>query len=130
MGVEYLTLPASTSVADAVAAVAAATTIQPEALANIYTPDEHGRLAGVAAVVTLLQTTPTTPLHAAAQPNPVRVHPHADLIEVTTLMADHNLLTLPVIDENQQIIGLITIDDVLEATIPHNWRHREHTPGG
>jgi Mg/Co/Ni transporter MgtE len=33
---------------------------------------------------------------------------------VTLLMADHNLLALPVVDEQDRMIGLITVDDVLE----------------
>jgi len=41
------------------------------------------------------------------------------------LMSDYNLITIPVVDENRRMIGLITVDDVLEATLPEDWRRRE-----
>ena len=40
-------------------------------------------------------------------------------------MADYNLMTVPVVDDDNQLLGVITVDDVLEATIPEDWRRRE-----
>jgi hypothetical protein len=40
-------------------------------------------------------------------------------------MADYNLFTLPVVDEDGRMLGVITVDDVLEATLPEDWRRRE-----
>ena len=40
-------------------------------------------------------------------------------------MADYNLLTVPVVDADDHLLGVITVDDVLEATIPDDWRRRE-----
>jgi CBS domain-containing protein len=128
MGTDYLALPGATSVADALAAVRAATTSQPEALADIYRLDPDQRLDGVANLVRLVQAEPDATLAAVADPDPVRLAPHADLIEITTVMADHNLLTLPVVDDHDHILGLITIDDILETAIPRNWRRREPAP--
>ena len=45
-------------------------------------------------------------------------------MEITRLMADHNLLLLPVVDTDNQLIGVITVDDALEVAIPDNWRRR------
>jgi CBS domain-containing protein len=41
------------------------------------------------------------------------------------LMSDYNLITVPVVDESRTMIGIITVDDVLEATLPGDWRRRE-----
>jgi Mg/Co/Ni transporter MgtE len=128
MGMDYLALPDQTTVADALAAVREATAAQPEALTSVYSLDTDGRLAGVASLVRLLQTDPAITVGAAAESDPVRVYPQADLIEVTTVMADYNLITLPVVDDHDHIIGVITVDDVLEAVIPPNWRQREPAP--
>jgi CBS domain-containing protein len=128
MGMDYLALPDHTTVADALAAVREATAAQPEALTSVYSLDTDGRLAGVASLVRLLQTDPAITVGAAAESDPVRVYPQADLIEVTTVMADYNLITLPVVDDHDHIIGVITVDDVLEAVIPPNWRQREPAP--
>ena len=40
-------------------------------------------------------------------------------------MSDYNLITIPVVDERRTMIGLITVDDVLEVTLPEDWRRRE-----
>jgi len=40
------------------------------------------------------------------------------------LMADDNLTTIPVVDYRRRILGLITVDDVLETTLPGDWRQR------
>jgi MgtE intracellular N domain/CBS domain len=128
MGTDYLALPGHTSVTDTLAAIRMATTTQPEALTNVYRLDPNQRLDGVTSVVRLLQAEPAATLQEVADPDPIRVHPHADLIEITTVMADHNLLTLPVVDDHDHILGLITIDDVLETAVPRNWRRREPAP--
>jgi Mg/Co/Ni transporter MgtE len=39
-------------------------------------------------------------------------------------MTDYNLTTLPVVDERAQMVGLISVDDVLEQTLPAGWRRR------
>ena len=49
-----------------------------------------------------LQLDPTTPLHAATDPD--HAHHDDDLVRVTTQMADFNLLTLPVLDEHSHIL--------------------------
>jgi CBS domain-containing protein len=40
-------------------------------------------------------------------------------------MTDYNLLNLPVVDDDDHVIGVITVDDALEASLPRNWRRRE-----
>ncbi len=60
--------------------------------------------------------------------DPVRVTPDTDVVDVTILMADYNLMTVPVVSPDNQLLGVITVDDVLEATIPDDWRRREPPP--
>jgi len=57
--------------------------------------------------------------------DPVRVTADTDVVDVTLLMADYNLMTVPVVDGENHLLGVITVDDVLEATIPEDWRRRE-----
>jgi Mg/Co/Ni transporter MgtE len=47
------------------------------------------------------------------------------VVDVAVLMSDYNLITIPVVDERRKMIGVITVDDVLEATLPEEWRRRE-----
>jgi CBS domain-containing protein len=128
MGLDYLALPAHTTAAHALQRVRTAATLQPEALTTVFTLDEAGWLRGAASLVALLQANPDTPLADIADTDPIRVRPEADLITIALLMTDYNLLNLPVVDDDNHLIGVITVDDALEATVPDNWRRREPAP--
>lgn len=131
MGTDYTAVPATATIADAINSIRTATAAQPEALTTIYSLHPDGTLAGVIGLVQALQTDPGALLGDAADADPVSATPGDDIIDVTTTMADYNLLTLPVLDEHGYILGVITVDDALEAAIPTDWAHREpnrHTP--
>ena len=55
----------------------------------------------------------------------MRVGADTNVVDVAVLMTDYNLITIPVVDEQGGILGLITVDDVLEVTLPDDWRRRE-----
>jgi Mg/Co/Ni transporter MgtE len=125
MGVDYLALPAGTPVGEVLAAIRQAVHLQPEALTSVHAVGEQGRLRGVARVVTLVQADPGALLGDVSDTDPVRVGPDTDVVDVAVLMSDYNLITIPVVDERRVMIGVITVDDVLEATVPAAWRRRE-----
>ena len=125
MGLEYLALPAQLTAAAALAAVRAARCAPVEAAVTVHLLTGPDRLAGTLSLVRLVQADPDTPLSALADADPVRVTPDTDLADVTALMADHNLPTLPVVDPTDRLLGVITVDDVLAATVPDTWRDRE-----
>jgi Mg/Co/Ni transporter MgtE len=91
----------------------------------VHAIDEDGCLRGVARLVTLLQSDSGACLIDASDTDPVRVGPDADVVDVAVLMTDYNLITIPVVDEHSRLLGLITVDDVLEVTLPEDWRRRE-----
>ncbi|HSZ44295.1 MAG TPA: CBS domain-containing protein [Streptosporangiaceae bacterium] len=125
MGVDFVALPATASVAQAVASVAAAAGQQPEALTSVHAVDDRGRLSGVAKLVLLVQANPHAELGDVCESDPVRVGAETDVVDVAVLMSDYNLITIPVVDEHRVMIGLITVDDILEAALPEDWRRRE-----
>ena len=45
-------------------------------------------------------------------------------------MTDYDLTVAPVVDEQRQMIGVVTVDDVLELVIPRGWRRRFDVLGG
>jgi len=101
-----------------------ASDIAPALLTTIYLHDAEGGLSGSAPVVGLIRARPQALLGEIAEHEPVFVHTDADLPEVARMMTDYNLLTLPVVQEDQRIVGVITVDDVLELTLPPGWRRR------
>ena len=117
MSVDYLSVPIASTAADTIRAIAEATDMQPEALVVAFCHDQDQRLAGAISLVALVQSAPATTMETLAEPNPVHVHADADINEVTRAMADYNLLVLPVLDRDDHQIGVLTIDDILEAAI-------------
>lgn len=124
MGTDYLALPESQRIADALLALREAVTQQPEALNTIHTLRADGTLAGTLTLVRALQLDPNTLLSDAADPDTVVAAPDDDIVVVTTRMADFNLLTLPVLDSEGRVLGVVTVDDALEAAIPRDWYRR------
>jgi CBS domain-containing protein len=128
MNVDYVSCAAGATAGEALAVIAAARTVQPEALLKMHILTEQGRLAGVVSVIALLQADPTETVAAVMDSDPVRVTAAADLTDIALLMADYNLYTIPVVDDDDRVLGVVTVDDVLEATIPEDWRRREPAP--
>jgi CBS domain-containing protein len=128
MGVEFLTVPEEATVEEALRRIRRAENIQPEALLTTYAVDDDERLCGTVSVIDLLHAEAETPLSDIMDADPVRVTPDTDVVDVTILMADYNLMTVPVVSPDNQLLGVITVDDVLEVTIPDDWRRREPPP--
>ena len=52
------------------------------------------------------------------------IAPTATDREVAVLLASHNLLAVGVTDASSRLLGAITVDDVLDGTLPANWRRQ------
>jgi CBS domain-containing protein len=128
MGVDVASCPTDATAAQAISILAGARTLQPESLLNIHVLSAAGELVGVVSVIGLLQSAPDTPVLDVADLDPVRVTPAADVTDIALLMADYNLVTIPVVDERDHVLGVVTFDDLLEATVPEDWRRREPAP--
>jgi sporulation protein YlmC with PRC-barrel domain len=125
MSMDFLALAADTRVDEVLAAVHRAVTLQPEALTSVHATDEQGCLIGVARLVALVQADAGARLGDVSDTDPVRVGADTDVVDVAVLMTDYNLITIPVVDDSCRMLGLITVDDVLEVTLPDDWRRRE-----
>ncbi|WP_415856731.1 magnesium transporter MgtE N-terminal domain-containing protein [Sinomonas sp. G460-2] len=125
MGTDFIALPATATVGDALAAVRAASALQAQALVTLYTVRADGTLDGALSLVQAVQTQPDRLLADVADTDVVVASATDDVVDVTTRMADFNLLSLPVLSDDRRIIGVITVDDALEAAIPEDWSQRE-----
>lgn len=128
MNVDVVSCGTRTTAGEALAIIGSTGAVQPEALLQMHVLDEYGRLTGVVSVISLLQAHPAEVVAALMDSDPARVDPDADLTDVAVLMADYNLHSIPVVDDEGQVLGVVTVDDVLKATIPDHWHRREPGP--
>jgi CBS domain-containing protein/sporulation protein YlmC with PRC-barrel domain len=110
---------------EALALIGTAQAVAPEALLQVQVLNDDGQLAGVVPVTALLQTHPADAVAALMDSNPIQVAPDGELADIAVLMADYNLQAIPVVDDHDHVLGVVTVDDVLKATIPDDWRRRE-----
>jgi CBS domain-containing protein len=123
MSPDFIGLPENETAAAAIERVRSSE-IAPETLTTVFLSDAEGKLSGSVAVVTVLRASAQTPLSSLAEHEPVSVHTDADLPEVARTMTDYNLVMLAVVDEQERVVGVVTVDDVLELTLPSGWRRR------
>jgi Mg/Co/Ni transporter MgtE len=75
-------------------------------------------------VTALLRADPGRRLDSEVKHEVPYLPPDAPFEEVARLMADYNLTSIPVVDEHKRMVGVVTVDDVLEAMLPRGWRRR------
>ena len=125
MGVDFVAVPSMVTVGDALGRIRDSASLQPEALTSVHAVDQDGVLRGVARLVTLVQSDPGATMIDVSDTDPARVGADTDITDVAVLMTDYNLTTIPVVDSERRLLGVITVDDVLEITLPDDWRRRE-----
>ena len=121
MSPDFLCLAETTPVSEVLEALRVSAA-PPEALAVVFASATDGRVAGSASVVSLVKAEQTSLLESVIRPNPAHVHPDWDVHAVVRKMSDFNLTVAPVMDHDHRMIGVITVDDVLELLLPTGWR--------
>jgi Mg/Co/Ni transporter MgtE len=101
-----------------------------DTLAWIYVMNLDRRLKGAIALADLLRADPDATMGDVAGFLPPRVGAEAELEDVARLMTDYDLTVVPVVDEREQIMGVVSVDDVLEMVLPRGWRRRFDLLGG
>jgi hypothetical protein len=123
MSPDFVMLSGSTSAADALDAVRRSQ-IAPELLTVVFIAAPDGTLAGSVPVTALVRSAPARRLESELGRETPCLSPDASFEEVARVMADYNLTAVPVVEESRRMIGVVTVDDVLEAMLPRNWRRR------
>ena len=86
-----------------------------EAMSTIYTVDRTGRLRGVLSLRELLASPDGTPLSDLAWSEVVSVAPDMPQEEVSQITSNYDLVALPVVDAEQRLLGVVTVDDVIDV---------------
>jgi magnesium transporter len=81
----------------------------------LYIVDARRHLVGVVSLRRLLLVPPPTPLKRIMTTDLTSVRTGTDQEEVARLVASYNLLAIPVVDEENKLVGVITVDDVIDV---------------
>jgi len=81
----------------------------------LYVVDERGHLVGVVSLRRLLLVSPETPLKRIMTTDLISARVDMDQEEVARQVASYNLLAIPVVDEENKLVGVITVDDIIDV---------------
>lgn len=81
----------------------------------LYVVDSRNHLLGVVSLRQLLLNPPSTPLRKIMIGDAIKVTTGTDQEEVARIVATYNLLAVPVVDAENKLVGIITVDDVLDV---------------
>jgi CBS domain-containing protein len=122
MSPDFLEVRATSTAGSAIEAVRSSKA-PPETLNVVFVVDEEGRPVGAVSLVRLLQADPSAKVESLIVGDPAHVHPDSDLGATVRVMSDFNLTVAPVMDaEHRDIVGVVTVDDLLERLMPTGWR--------
>jgi magnesium transporter len=86
-----------------------------EVVFYLYVMDARRHLVGVVSLRRLLLVSPSTPLKRIMTTDLISVRADMDQEEVARQVASYNLLAIPVVDEENKLVGVITVDDVIDV---------------
>ncbi|WP_246064267.1 MULTISPECIES: CBS domain-containing protein [Nonomuraea] len=123
---EPVILPPTSTVAEALAHIRQQD-LTPAVAAQVYvtrppTETPTGTYLGVSHFQRLLREPPSTLLGGVLDPSIDPIKPEFTLHEVTSYLANYNLVAAPVVDEFGRLVGAVTVDDVLDHLLPEDWR--------
>ena len=113
MSPDLYALDHNTNVSDAITAMQLERDV--ESAFYLYAIDEMTRLVGVVSLRQLLFARPNTKLKEIMTKDVISVHPETDQEEVARYVADYNLVAIPVVDSENTLVGVVTVDDVIDV---------------
>jgi len=112
MYTDVFTLHEETKAIDAIAALQDQE--EAEMVFYLYAVDDDGRLTGVVSLRNLVTTSSDTTLENIMSRRVHSVRPETDQEEVARIVSQYNFLAVPVVDAEDQLLGIITVDDVVD----------------
>lgn len=88
-----------------------------EVIETIYVIDDSRRLIGWVDLRDLLSAPKETILKNIMEENPITVYPEIDQEETARIVRKYDLMSLPVVSRSNQILGIITVDDIIDVIV-------------
>src|SRR5579884_3672782 len=123
MTTEYVTIPPDITVAQAIERV------RQEAgevgdVYYLYVVDDEDRLLGVLSLKELVLAEPNALVRDVMHRDVLKVDLYSPQERVAQMVAKYNLLAIPVVDENNVMRGIVTVDDAIDILLPTAWKKR------
>jgi len=98
----------------------------PDPLLAVYVValEDPGTLRGLVRLRTLILSDPTTPVTEVMDEDLPSVGPEDRAESAAHILAEYNLLAVPVLDEERHLLGIVTVDDALAVLLPEIWQRR------
>ncbi len=113
MSPNFYALNQDTNVSDAITAMQLEGDV--ESAFYLYVVDDEDRLVGVVSLRQVLFARPNTTLKDIMAKDVISVHTETDQEEVARNVADYNLVAIPVVDAQNKLLGVVTVDDVIDV---------------
>jgi magnesium transporter len=113
MSPNFYALNENTNVSDAITAMQLEGNV--ESAFYLYVIDDQERLVGVVSLRQLLFARPNTPLKNIMTKEVISVHTETDQEVVARNVASYNLVAIPVVDTTNTLVGVVTVDDVIDV---------------
>lgn len=113
MSSDFLALTETTNIKDAIGSIQDAGE-EVDVPFYLYVVDEERRLKGVVSLKQLLLVKRDLKLKEIMSTKIYKVDAYTDQEEVARVVADYNLLAIPVVDEQEKLIGVVTVDDIID----------------
>jgi magnesium transporter len=88
-----------------------------ETINVVYVVNDGGRLVGVSSIRDVLTANADALVDSFMAREPIAVSPETDQQETARLMRQYDLLAIPVTEESGRIVGIVTIDDVIDVLV-------------
>ncbi|GAG11288.1 unnamed protein product, partial [marine sediment metagenome] len=112
MSPDFYALNENTNVSDAITAMQLEGDV--ESAFYVYVVDDQLHLKGVVSLRHFLFSPPNTPLKNIMTKEVISVHTDTDQEDVARHVADYNLVAIPVIDSENILVGVVTVDDIID----------------
>lgn len=128
---EPVILPPDATVAEALARIREPE-LSPVVAAQVFvarapSATPSGKYLGMVHFQRLLREPPSSILGGLIETDIDPLQPETNLTEITRRMATYDLVAMPVVDSSFRLVGAVTVDDVLDHSLPRDWRDRDVT---
>jgi magnesium transporter len=113
MTTDYFSLPQTLTVEEAIENIRGRENV--EMIFYLYLTDDQQRLVGVVSLRQLLLANPGTPLHAIMNRSVLKVTTDTEETRVAMLVDKYRILAIPVVDSQDVLVGMVTVDDVIDV---------------